>query len=297
MTNFVVTLTESIHDDGTPEFRVRIVPLGPILEKGVPTVITEADLGQLEEQNKEHHFLKYTVRPAQPDELPIPPRVYTPIPTDQLDVTAVVPSYRYERLIRRLVERFKLFYPQVPMIIVEDTGQWGPDPATDYIRGLPATWPDITPVIHEKNITHGPSLDEGFRLVKTRYVLSLDSDTLIQEGGFLEPMQARAMEAHLFAIGHYEFTVPNGQIHGVAALWDVAMYKTLPPFIKSGAPAEKLFAEVHRLGVAVEDFPIWDYIHHCGGGSTRDANRYWDPSAPEVQGWYEESWRKQREGQ
>lgn len=296
MGNAVVTLLEATHDDGRPEFRVRIGPIGPILLKDVPAVITGDDLAALEEQNKVLRW-RYTVRPARPDETPSPPRVYAPLPTDQLDVTAVATSYCYERLIRRLVDRFKLFYPQVPMIVVDDTGQWGPDPATDYIRGLPATWPDITPVIHEKNITHGPSLDDGLRRVQTRYALSLDSDVLIQFGGFLELMQARAMAANLFAIGHYEFTLPNGQIHALAALWDVEIYKTLPPFVAHGAPAIELFAEVHRRGVPCEDFPIWEYVHHGGGGSTRDANRYWDPSSEGVQEMYQESWRKQREEQ
>ena len=236
-------------------------------------------MARLEEQNKSDHW-GYTVRLAQPDEQPIPPRVYTPIPTDQLDVTAVIPTYKNLHLISRAVDMFKVVYPQVPMIIIEDTGQWGPDPAVEYVRNLPSVWPDITPIIHESNITHGPSLDDGFRRTPTRYALSIDSDTMILVGGFLEPMQARAMEAGLFALGYYEFTTPNGQIHGAAALWDVEMYKTLPPFIAHGAPAIELFAEVHRRGVPVEDFPIYDYVHHGGSGTTGMANRWWNPSSP-----------------
>lgn len=209
---------------------------------------------------------------------------FTPCPLD--DVTAVMSSFRCLKLVRQTVETFRKFYPDMPMIIVDDTGQFGPDPATDYIKGLPVMYGNVTAVIHTVNLTHGPSLHEGILAAKSRLVLTLDSDLVIKRGGWVEAMK-RGLDARgLLAIGPI---YDSAYIATALTLWDRAKYMDSPGLIRHSMPAIVMMQWFYDNPdkFKAENFPMWeDYVTHIGAGTRNmyaSQRGWWDPSSPGAQ--------------
>ncbi len=55
-------------------------------------------------------------------------------------------------------------------------------------------------ILNESNRHHGPAMDQALRSVETPFVLFIDSDCEVLQGGFVEAMIARAGEdpQHLY---------------------------------------------------------------------------------------------------
>jgi glycosyltransferase involved in cell wall biosynthesis len=198
-------------------------------------------------------------------------------------VTAVVVNYRTLDLTRRCAESFRVHYPDVPLLLI-DNGSG--DESTDYIRAAGDELRNVRAQLNQHNRYHGPALDQGMRLAETAYVFTLDSDCEVLRGGFLEQMLELLAQPGIYAAGElryknrYGFTHAYGYqgrtpkrrwipyAHPYAMLLDREKYLSLRPFVHHGAPSIRNMQDAKRSGLAVVDFPIREYVaHHMQGTS------------------------------
>lgn len=91
-----------------------------------------------------------------------------------MDLTIVTCNYNTVDLVRNLITSIRKVCKTVPKILVMDTGEI-PTPSKDMISG--GDYGDIQ-YFWKKNTTHGNGVNLAMDLVKTRYMLLVDSDVL-----------------------------------------------------------------------------------------------------------------------
>ena len=193
-----------------------------------------------------------------------------------MDVTVVTANFKTPELIGDCVSSFHSFYPDVHHIVIDNGGC---EESLEILEAIDF----IELVRNAKNVGHGPALHQGILLSTTRYVFTLDSDTKVEEGGFLE-MMLKAFEADpkLFAIGWLRYVDGAGRVyrdrergkrrghpyvHPFASLIDKDKYFNLPPYQLLPAPAFPLMLGVIEKGYHLQAFPIAKYIWHKIAGT------------------------------
>jgi len=190
------------------------------------------------------------------------------------DLTAVVVNFRTLEEIRTCVTTLRRVYATLQILIIDNGSA---DESTDFLRWLHADDPLTTVILNEKNIFHGPALDQGMRNASTALVFLLDSDCEILHGGFLEPLvDAFADDPLLYAIGKRGYTNRWGYgpisgrerwtyyVHPFAGMFDRRKYFTLPPFVHHGAPLYRNMWGAAKAGYHLRHVPIEDYVMHRG---------------------------------
>ncbi len=198
-------------------------------------------------------------------------------------ITAVVVNYRTLELTRACVDSLLARYPDLAVILI-DNGSG--DQSSRYVRRLGETLANVRAVLNPRNLYHGPALDQGVRLARTKYVFTLDSDCEIRLGGFLEDMLSHFEDASTYAVGglryknRFGFTYGYGEahepekrghipyIHPYAMLLDREKYLGLRPFIHHGAPCIRNMEDAQRAGYRVVHFPIGDFVLHRMEGTS-----------------------------
>ena len=141
------------------------------------------------------------------------------------DVTCVIPTWMKPELAFRATRRLKHFYPDLPIIIVDDGS---PQKDFDRLRQCPAEL-----YRHEKNRNHGAALDTGLEHVKTTLMLSCDYDIILVREGAIEFL-LDMMENNVIAAGWMKKNKASNVtgfqfIHPAFALWrkDIIDYEHL----------------------------------------------------------------------
>ena len=192
-----------------------------------------------------------------------------------LPVTAVVVNYQTPELLEVAVRSFRYYYPDVPLLIVDNGSQ---DHSRRVIEQLLIEGEGTTRALWlPENIYHGPAMHRAMETVSTPYVYFFDSDTETRRGGFLEPMIA-ALEADPMAYGagrvvevdrRRGFRKPGGMpvLTTPHMLLRRDFYFRLPPFIHHGLPTIRNFRAAEQAGYRLISFPIETYVHHLGRGT------------------------------
>ena len=200
-----------------------------------------------------------------------------------LDITVVIPQYKTLELTREAVASLRRFYPTLPLILVDDGSQ---DASTAFILRQAVQDPHTQALIFTRNRGHGPAVHAGIMAAQTRWVFTLDSDCVVERGGFLERMENRCREAGLYGTGviyHRDITHNKGYyLSCVAALYDRDVYLRLPPFNHSGDPMEDNTRAAAAQGHQVECFPIFDYVWHKERGTRLAYGDAWDLTGQEA---------------
>jgi hypothetical protein len=166
-----------------------------------------------------------------------------------------------------------------------------------YLRWKELTNPNIKVVNMPKGegakfTSHGLSMYYAIREhIKTKYVFLLDSDAIIERGGFLDIMvdsfvwRGNGFIMHpTYALGtlmHVSYSndacgdpKDDNDIlkyaHPSASLIDRDIYLELPPAADHGSPLCFNMKSAQDKGYAVEYFPIDKYISHLGGASWQE---------------------------
>jgi len=121
------------------------------------------------------------------------------------------------------------------------------------------------------------------KLCKTPYLLALDSDCIVQRGGFIEKMLEPFSDSKVYAVGrlvkldrrgtsqparHARKGIPH--IHPSVMMIDVAKYHTLRPFVHSGVPTLLNMPDAHAQGYKLARYEIGGEdteVHHLFSGS------------------------------
>ncbi len=193
---------------------------------------------------------------------------------DVMEVTALTSNFRTRDLIETCVTRFREFYPDLALIVVDDDSR---DESTEYVEAL-GELPNTEAVLLDENIGHGPEWNKGIERVQTPYVFTMDSDVFLHSPGMLEAMyEEHQANPSLFAIGNKVPLFKNKSawyIWPLSMMMDVEKYRLLnAPFIKHGAIAKNTMVAAARAGYDLVDFPIFDYVESEGSGTRKALRR------------------------
>lgn len=217
------------------------------------------------------------------------------------DVTVLMCQKNTKIFTQLTIETLLRFYPDIKIIVVDDNSN---DDSVLYLKYKELTCPNIT-VWWKKGFYagHGGNLHEAIvNHVKTKFVMLLDSDMIIERGNFIEPMLKRFEEnSKLYAIGTLQYTsysnnggepftaedaIPyaNPQL----SIYDVDTYHELveqgtdsmgnhvsAPFLNDGTPCILNIKAAHDAKLDVEYFPIDKYVSHNSGSSWASPRTMW----------------------
>ena len=194
------------------------------------------------------------------------------------EVTAVIVNFKTADLTRQAVSSFRDFYPVMQLLLIDNGSH---DESTALLQGLRNQSPDITCLIlNDRNIHHGPAMDQALRAVQSKYVLFLDSDCEVIRGGFIQAMVALSeQQLQHYAVGQKVlmnsrgFDVPPSRevfeyLRPICMLVKRETYLTFPAFEKHGTPCLKNFRFAISKGYHLVDFPVLEYVHHKGRGTS-----------------------------
>ena len=188
------------------------------------------------------------------------------------DITAVCVTYETAGLFRECYEAFRMLYPEMQMIIID--GSDPSDPCYHYVKSLEG---DCNKVIQTgSNIGHGKGMDIAIGHARTKYVLLLDSDCIIQRNCL--PEMLRMFDSETYGVGEIYLIGRDGlhvnpvrdvpYLRPYFALVSREQYYKYPPYIHHGSPCIMAMLE-HPV---IKHYPVYDYVRHDFAG-TRAMNK------------------------
>lgn len=186
-------------------------------------------------------------------------------------VSAAVVSYQTPDLTEAAIRSFRRFYPDVKLLMIDNGSK---DESPGLLRDLAAELHFET-IFLEENRYHGPAMDLAMHRLTTPLAFLLDSDTVVQKGGFLEEMEGLARPPDVYGVGKIVHVDRRGFVAeaGIPVLVSAYMllkrepYKRLPPFVHHGLPALKNFEAAHQQGLRLVPFEVNEYVTHLGRGT------------------------------
>jgi GT2 family glycosyltransferase len=228
------------------------------------------------------------------------------------NITAICVVHNTKDLFQNAYESFRKWHSEM-MIVIVDGSDYN-DPCRRYIESLNS--PYTTLVLCQSNIGHGRGMDAGIKLVKTKFALLFDSDTVMLKSP-VEQMLAM-MEEDTYGVGAFDYVDNRGfgmnnhtqewrdnatkYLHPYFQLINVEIYKRFPPYIHHGAPCFMAMNEIRRQGLSgkiLKEFPgasIYgnEFIKHNTDGTRSERRRR---GKPEIEGgWDRNESRRSRSG-
>lgn len=204
-----------------------------------------------------------------------------------LDLTVLITHHKTKRLTQLALESLLRFYPDIPILVTDNDSQ---DDSTLYLDWKAIVCPNVR-VWHRTGLnSHGVAMDEAIHQhITTRYVMLMDTDVIIERGGFIEPMLAEFSNKNLYAIGTYMSVSfendgcggPHNEndvlhyAHPSLSIYDRERYLTLPPFANHGAPCCYNNKGAQMRGLYVKSWPIDLYVSHMSGASWTTPRTIW----------------------
>lgn len=212
------------------------------------------------------------------------------------NLTVLICQRKTKSLIQLCLESLLRFYPDIPIVVMDGQSD---DDSLLYLKWMAIKHPNIT-IQSTTTRSHGLAMHEGImNYVKTQYVLTLDSDTIIHRGGFIEGMLHRMRNfigeadpdpERNYAIGTLMKVSRENQgcgephnendillyAHPSCSIYDVFKYKTLSGFTDHGAPCWRNLAEAADAGYTVRSYPIDKYVLHNCGSSWQEIPTIWE---------------------
>jgi len=192
-------------------------------------------------------------------------------------IAAVIINFRTPDLLKRAVRSLRQYYPALHLFLI-DNGSG--DQSASMIRELQAQSSENTEIVlNDRNLHHGPAMDQALRFLGIPYVLFIDSDCEILRGGFLELMVGIIEEkAENYIVGKQVFMNKRGfdtkagrrvfqYIRPICMLVRREAYLNLPPFRRHGTPCLSNMQAAVQNGWKLIDFPVEEYVHHEGRGT------------------------------
>ena len=192
-------------------------------------------------------------------------------------VTAAIINFRTPDLTLRAVNSFQRYYPDVPLLLVDNASNDGSLRVLEEIRQQNPRNTDM--IVNDHNLHHGPAMDQALRYLRSQYVFFLDSDAEVLKGNFLEGMvNAAEQDPGHYAVGHRVKMNKRGfdvspdeegfpYIRPYCMLIKRELYLLLPRFQLHGTPCLENMQCAARRGLALVAFPVDDYISHQGRGT------------------------------
>lgn len=210
------------------------------------------------------------------------------------NVTVLITQRKTFDITRLCVESLLRFYPDIRILAVDGESN---DDSLLYLKWKEITVPNFKLWERKGKLigeftSHGATLDEAIRHhITTKHVLMVDSDVIIERGGFIEGMLAQiAGTDNMYATGTLmEVSDSNDAIgdpkdetdilryaHPSLSLYDRDIYLKLRPARDHGSPLCDNMQDAKREGYVVGCFPVDRYALHCSGASWCSPRTVWN---------------------
>jgi len=171
------------------------------------------------------------------------------------------------------------FYPDIPVLVVDGDSQ---DDSLLYLKVKSSLYPNVKLWERTGRNSHGETMDDAInKFIKTKYVMLMDSDTIVMRGGWIEEMLDQFKNDNLYATGTRMLVTRKGEAcgapedendvllyaHPSLSIYDVEKYKLLTRFVDHGAACchNNVDAEIH--GYEIGYYPVDKYVAHLSGAS------------------------------
>lgn len=220
------------------------------------------------------------------------------------DVTVLICQRKTKDLIQLCLESLFRFYPDIPVLVVDGDSQ---DDSSQYLKFIQTKYSNLrvwTKLNPSGGLTsHGITMHEAITdHVTTKWVLAMDSDIIIERGGFLEQMipnladdmfgygtlmltsrqnfanGAPIHENDVLPYAHPSFSFYNREIYKIFQNVQVRLrngYGHAAVFIGDGSPCVLSMIAAQELGYRVEGFNVADYVTHLSGSSWCNPRTIW----------------------
>lgn len=213
------------------------------------------------------------------------------------DITVLICQRKTADLIKLCLGSLLRFYPDIPVLVVDGDS-----------RDESSAWLELQAALHSnvkvwnrhnnlggKHSSHGDTLHDAiFEKITTTYVLMLDSDTIVERGGWIKEMlfdmKARP---EVFALGTLMLVSKSNEGCGAPKDEnDVLRYghpsccliqrnyyiglSTDSPFLNHGAPCYKTMIAADDNGYYVDYWPVENYVSHLSGSSWTEPRTVWN---------------------
>lgn len=198
------------------------------------------------------------------------------------DVTIAICQRKTKEFTQLCVESILRFYPDIQILVIDGDSQ---DDSTLYLRYKALKVPNLK--VYERigqRHSHGFTLDDAImNHITTAFVLPMDSDTIVNRGGWVEGMLDQFMaNPKLYATGslmlvshsNYGVGAPKDDndilryAHPSCALFHVPTYRELDTqFNDNGSPLAHNMLAAEKAGLQIGAFPIDKYVSHRMGVS------------------------------
>jgi len=187
-------------------------------------------------------------------------------------VTAVIINYKTPDLTSRAVNTFVTAYPNISILLI-DNGSG--DIGDELLAVIESNTSTLQLIVNPTNLHHGPAMHQAMGLITTPFVLFLDSDCIVEEGGFIELM-THALSQHetqyaagsLLHVNKRGFLVDSNKrgaipyIHPYCMMVKHALYATLPPFELHGTPVLRNLLGAAKKGFRCVEIALEPYVTH-----------------------------------
>lgn len=190
-------------------------------------------------------------------------------------VTVIIINCQTLNLTRKCIESVLCFYPSIPIIFIDNGSK---DKSTRYVRMMAEQYDNITGVLNRRNYGHGPGMHQGLTLVKTRHVLTFDTDCRMKQAGLVEAMLKRFDSKVVYAVGYLQYVDDMGHdtvkgqgypyVHPAVMMVDRKKYFKLVPFNHHGAPCVMNMRDAVRHKYKLVHFKRSKYVK-VGWAGTR----------------------------
>jgi len=208
------------------------------------------------------------------------------------DITVLICQRNTKTLIQLCLESLLTYYPDIPILIVDGNSD---DDSIFYLRYKSLVYPNIK-IWERKRMesreynSHGISLHEAIiELIKTKYVLLLDSDCIIKRAGFIEAMLSQFSDNKLYATGTMMIVSNSKDGHGApkteedilfyphpsCSIFRVDIYNQFAPFGNYGSPCVYNIKDAISKGWKMGTFPVDEYVMHLSGASWTIPRTIW----------------------
>jgi glycosyltransferase involved in cell wall biosynthesis len=196
----------------------------------------------------------------------------------EFPVTFVICQKNTKSTIQLALESLFRFYPDVNVVVMDDNST---DDSVLYLQFMELIKPNLKVYWNKGELFgHGNAMDFAIcELVKTEYVMMMDSDVIITRNGFLEQMlMAYLSNPKLYGIGTLQISsyknnggepidipdiVPYGSPN--LCMYHVPTYLTLPPALTDGTPLILNNKGARDKGLEIAYYPTDKYSLHIGG--------------------------------
>lgn len=194
-----------------------------------------------------------------------------------MSVTVIIVNRMTYDLTKLCLESLLDAYPTIAVLLIDNGSKNG---STEYIERVSSEFDNVSCCVKpDPPFQHGNGLSLGASLCITPYFVTLDSDTVVNRGGWIEAMLGRFdANPNLFAIGNVitagKDCVRKGKrdhrfVHPFCAMWDRGKYNELGKFMAAGQPACAICRRAIQAGYDLEtlDGLTESYVTHKRGGT------------------------------